>query len=142
MKIDNLNKTMTIIKKLSPKDFDMNLYQTSNDTAPCGSIGCIIGHVARVEGVPAEFKNFYGGTEFKEWSEHFFDIPSTSNEWAWAFSHLWSTVDNSLSGATARIKYLIVHGKAPENARAMVRGLSNKEYLDIVNKYKQLKANL
>lgn len=137
MKTDSFIKALAVLKTLSPKDFDMGLYQTADKNTQCGSLGCVIGHVARVVGVTPEFKNFYGGIEYASWALNFFGVSMDSNEGRWAFNNLWRDTDNTIAGAMARIQYLIKHGEAPENSKSMLYGISSKEYLSIVAKYSQ-----
>ena len=119
----NLLRAANYIEKIPQSAFSMRLFRSGDEkTHECGAIGCVIGHCTVLdapENLPLYKNN--GGINFWRWSENFFGCKVHSPEWEWCFSSNWKGVDNTPTGAAARIRYLVKNG-VPENRRKQMLG--------------------
>lgn len=110
MNYENLRKLAKYLK--GPLKAVLNMGEYSNNhhmfQEDCGTVGCAAGHgpYAGVAKDPEE-----------GWSEYVtrvFSLSLGSKERAWCFASMWCFVDNTATGAAARIEWLLNHG-LPEN---------------------------
>jgi hypothetical protein len=122
MNIPNLLKMAEYIATVPQEMFDMEQYRDEFDERypKCNTVGCVIGHCTvldRLENIPT----FNNKICFVQWSQEFTGINVSSEEWDWCFSWKWAQSDNTPTGASKRIKYLIEHG-LPENWKEQMNG--------------------
>jgi len=133
MNKENLLRMAKHLKNVPRKLFSMEMFRycdNSGDMIPeCNSVGCIIGHCVILDEWE-EVPKVFGVIDFLQWSEKFTGILSLSPEWHWCFSGKWSTVDNTVDGAIARIIWLLENG-LPENWHKQMCGKQPLCYTDI-----------
>jgi len=132
MNKENLQLMSDHIKTIPQELFDMSGYRRSYDSydyrkIECNSIGCVIGHCVQLD---PEYKiiprNKFNVIDFAKWSLNFTKIDG--DEWGWCFGSSWSNVDNTPTGASKRIEYLINNG-LPEDWEKQLEGESKLCYL-------------
>lgn len=81
----------------------------------CGTTACAVGHgpAAGILFRPSDFEELYGRT-LLNW-EAYYNRFTPIASFHWAFGDTWESVDNHHWGAAARIRYLLKHGKPPED---------------------------
>lgn len=103
MKTRNLQKLANYLKTLPPENFSMEVYgdedHNNNMATECGTIGCAIGH-----GPNAGFPKNPGESWF-DYSQRTFG----GDAWSWCFSKMWTSYDDTPTGAADRIEYLLEH---------------------------------
>lgn len=95
----------------SPMGFDMDWYCSNRrgitanpeESAECGSVGCLVGHGPTAGVQPLRYENWY------DYCERCF-MRSDSDEWEWCFSAEWSLTDNTPTGGAKRILWLFEKG--------------------------------
>ena len=122
------------LKNVPRKLFSMELFRhcgIAGDRVPeCKSVGCVIGHCVVLDKWEDVYKDSGGEIDYLQWSEKFTGLPSSSSEWDWCFSGRWSSVDNTVDGAIARIIWLLENG-LPENWHKQMCGKQPLCYTDI-----------
>ena len=118
MNKENLLKLAKFLETLPQEKFDIGKYRKCKggylapfrDVDNCGSIGCSIGWAPFVKGLEpvSDDWNNDGTLSFGAYSRRIFNI--THDEWSWCFSSEWKPVDNTPSGASERIYYLVKNG--------------------------------
>lgn len=119
MNIENLKRTVELLKTIPQSSFGMATYRDwENDkgfTPECKSVGCIIGH-ATVLDRENVLKNYVSGDKdnptilFSSWSHDFFGIPAAYlSLWAYLFSCTWADDErtNTPEHAVYRIQKVI-----------------------------------
>lgn len=92
----------------------------------CGTVGCALGHATYA--VTPKRK----GEDWDDYSKRALGIEELSDEWLWCFSDQWADVDNTPTGAAARIDYLLEHGELPGDWCDQMFGIKQPCYLDLV----------
>ena len=131
MNRENLLRMAEFIANIPQEKFDMEVYMGTNlngETMPsndineldnCGSVGCVIGHCMKLDTLESLNAHtiFDSGINirvfrFDAWSRNFTGLnPNQSmGAWDWCFSSGWASCDNTPTGASKRIKYLLEHG--------------------------------
>lgn len=117
-------KTFVTVKKdfVLEEEFDEDRYFDSRDalnsrpslmklsyyTEPdCGTVACAVGHGPLAGIAPLEDESWF------EYSKRVFGAPYGSL-FRWLFDDNWANVDDTATGAAARIRYYLEHG-IPEN---------------------------
>lgn len=106
-------------------DFEMSDFVQDGDNyfahVACGTAACAIGH-GPMAGIAPNV-----GEEWFAYSERAFiprpdDVEGDTVEepWNWCFASEWSSTDNTVHGAAARIEYLLENG-CPINSRQQMR---------------------
>lgn len=121
----NLRKMANYIATIPQEVFSMSQYRTAGDRLEhkCNTIGCVIGHCTILD----EPKNLLidpldkNSIDFPRWSEKFCGIADMSDEWLWCFSPLWMYIDNTPTGASKRIYWLLDYG-LPDDFMAQLDG--------------------
>lgn len=136
---ENFVKLANYLDRLpsSYKEFDMSMFAVSIDSdnparsivvtpaklrPGCGTVCCALGHgpLAGIEVGDAP--------DWLSYSENFLSLVFTletqrsianDNAWDWCFASDWDVVDNTASGAAARIRWMLNHG-VPEDFQDMI----------------------
>lgn len=133
MNKENLQKMADYIKTIPPETFHMSHYR--DDSAfdrECKSVGCVIGHCTVLddeENIPRDPTN---NINFQKWSLKFTglgigDNDQKQDQWSWCFSAAWSHKDNTPTGASKRIEWLLKNG-LPKNWRDQMTGFASLCY--------------
>ena len=117
----NLLRMADYAETIRPELFNIAVYRQGQCITPeCDSIGCLIGHCTILDTKQLPI-NFLGIIDFYVWINDFAGLMPGTPKWHWCFSPLWVDVDNTPTGAAARIRYLVEHG-LPENWRMQMHG--------------------
>lgn len=110
--LDGNYKDVNIVSRLNPADNGIG-YQ-------CGAVACALGHgvAAGIPALPGETwptyaKRAYGVSQWPRLGE-------SDAAWEWMFSGNWDDIDNSPSGAAARIRYFLANGPYPDTIQILI----------------------
>jgi hypothetical protein len=109
-------------KNINPQQFDMERFRSGNRGNPeCDSIGCMVGHLTAIDAknIMENYITSDIGIKFAKWSRDYFEVEGY--KWNYLFSPAWTEVDNTLSGAIARMRRL-ANGMSKEE---ILQGLEN-----------------
>jgi len=114
MNTKNLRAIAKLCREIPQSKFGMAKYRQYDDqaSAECGSVGCVLGHATRLE--TGKLPRDLGGIRFTPWSEVFTGLDRWSREWGWCFASSWDRVDNTPTGAAARIEWMLAGNPIPE----------------------------
>lgn len=121
MNKENLQRMADYIRKIPQEMFSMDDYRKGQRVLPeCDSVGCVVGHCTILDADNImRFIDSAGEIDFERWAKWFANINSAC--FSWCFSYKWVNVDNTPTGAAARIEWLIYNG-LPENWIEQTRG--------------------
>ena len=120
MNKENLLRMADYIETVPQELFCMYEYRDGDCINPvCTSVGDTIGHCTHLD--PNKLPMIYAKIDFCRWSEDFTGLSRFSGMWLWCFDSVWYVIDNTPTGAAARIRYLINHG-LPENWKEQLNG--------------------
>lgn len=138
MNRENLAKLAAYLERKVPqKNFDMAVYrgikrkgkiepELFKGEDDCGTVGCVLGWAPLVKGlapIPTEYDRDDSALRFADYCERVFVVRPHSFVWGWLFASKWEYIDNTPEGASARIRYLLKHGK--KHVKKKVRIWSN-----------------
>lgn len=115
MNRENLQKMANHIKTIPQKRFSMAEFRTFNDpkdmeTHECNTIGDVIGHCTVLDNEDNIPRMMTGVIDFNKWSAVYTGLSIDSIEWLWCFSKHWVNTDNTPTGASKRIEWLLKNG--------------------------------
>lgn len=112
IKKGNLLKIAEHIKTIPQDKFDMGNFRqfdfTNIETEFVGDV-ISLSVILDKDNVINNFTDEYG-IAFREWSRYYTGLEPFSDRWDWCFSWKWKNIDNTPTGASKRIKYLLENG--------------------------------
>jgi len=130
MNKSNLQLMADHIKNIPQEMFNMKNYRRKNNQEEinCNSVGCVIGHCVQLDPDPENIPRdgYFETIHFYDWSLTFTNIDN-ENEWSWCFDSSWEKTDNTPTGASKRIEYLINHG-LPDDWKKQMNGITKLSY--------------
>lgn len=120
----NLRTLSAYLKTLpvNAVQFDMAQFSIQDDSSPCGTIACALGH-APAAGIG---ENKQGG--WTRYSMDHFGLWVLDGAWSWFFNSLWADRDNTPHGAAARIDWYLKYRDIPRNFTDQMHGLAPLTY--------------
>lgn len=100
--------------KLKSNGDELAYVRKNGGVASCGTVACAVGH-GPAAGILFRSGDFvWGEPHWRAYAERF--VPKEHGpDCEWAFGGSWSHHDNHHWGAAARIRYLLKHGRPPED---------------------------